>query len=716
MKHPGLGIVKTENKNKISMKKITQILTAIILAVFAMPAVAQTTYDVDGIRYTIVSSNKKTAGVFTLNDGGSGSKAPTTLEKDENGIPVSHNGTSDYIGVISVPSTVIINNTEYTVTTLDKDDSNGTSKWGAGSFQYSGVTTIDLPATITDIQQAAFADCPFLMNIFVDEANTKYMSIDGVVYEYTLKDGVKTPTKLVSVPGGKTSVLIPETVTEIVVCAMDGCTNIKELTIASSTLESIGAYAFANMRLDKLTIYSSKVPSVSTSSGWGGAGKTFDDCKITAIYVDANLVDTYKKTSGWKDYNIYAIEKDVVVGTFTLKANLTKEYNKDNEVYQIVEIQVTGAAGETFATDALPTGWTLTHANGKSYDMNLQFVDNKTVKITFNTLIEETGMYTLAIPAHSLKTADGTKENDLAQFYWAIEEAEVKTQTVEKVVTIRLHDSADNFSWSYTDDAGNTVTRNETHIVGNTLYIKTDEGVHDNQTNTTTITTSVYKSATAEYVRTFNNNKWQALYVPFDLVYNKSWAGSFELAEVTGVVETVDAENNVVWFYVTAETVEGRTILANTPCVIRSLQAEGTSVMRTIALTSGSRIEAVDGNSFDVTGNRGNTYRFKGQYTAGNLPKNDYTFAMSKGALCQPASEAVTLGAYRWYLEINPSDENTTATFSFGRFDDVEGTTGLENVKVEIVDNDVYYDLSGRRVENPKKGIYIKNGKKVYVK
>ena len=91
---------------------------------------------------------------------------------------------------------------------------------------------------------------------------------------------------------------------------------------------------------------------------------------------------------------------------------------------------------------------------------------------------------------------------------------------------------------------------------------------------------------------------------------------------------------------------------------------------------------------------------------------------MSKGALCQPTSDAVRLGAYRWYLEINPSDENTTATFSFGRFGngENEGTTGLENVKVEIVNDNVYYDLSGRRVENPAKGIYIQNGKKVYVK
>lgn len=695
------------------MKKITQILTAIILAVFAMPAVAQTiSYSTSGW------GNNKYANVETLNshmsNGNSGSAAPTEL-KEENGV-LTHNGTNSYVGVIVIPETVTINNTSYNVTTLKKgsDGNSAGTQYGAGTFQYSGVTTIYLPKTITSIGQAAFADCPFLMNIFVDEANTKYMSIDGVVYKH---DGDWVPHTLVAVPGGKTAVHIPETVKSIEMCAMDGCTNIKELTISSTTLNSIGQYAFADMKLDKLTIYSGVVPTVSNTNA-------FSNCTITAIYVPKDLVDDYKsekinnKTNNWyshKDY-IYAIEDNVVVGTFTLKANLTKEYNEDNEVFKIVEIKVTGTASETFATDADPAGWALTDANGTSYAMKLDFTDNnKTVKITFNPAITAQGVYTLRIPASSLKTEDGD-ENDMAQFYWAIEEAEVVTKTVEKVVTIRLHDSANNFSWSYTDDAGNTVTRNETHIVGNTLYIKTDDGAHDDKTNTTTITTTVYKSANAEYVRTFNNNKWQALYVPFDLVYNKSWAGSFELAKVTGVVETVDAENNVVWFYVTAETVESGTIPANTPCIIRSLQAEGTSVMRTIALTSGSRIEAVDGNSFVKTGNRGNTYRFKGQYTAGNLPKNDYTFAMSKGALCQPVNDAIRLGAYRWYLEITPKSENATVTFSFGRFDDVEGTTGLENVKVEIVDNDVYYDLSGRRVENPTKGIYIKNGKKVYVK
>ena len=42
--------------------------------------------------------------------------------------------------------------------------------------------------------------------------------------------------------------------------------------------------------------------------------------------------------------------------------------------------------------------------------------------------------------------------------------------------------------------------------------------------------------------------------------------------------------------------------------------------------------------------------------------------------------------------------------------------TGVEGVEVETSADNVYYDLSGRRVANPVKGIYVVNGKKVFVK
>ena len=47
---------------------------------------------------------------------------------------------------------------------------------------------------------------------------------------------------------------------------------------------------------------------------------------------------------------------------------------------------------------------------------------------------------------------------------------------------------------------------------------------------------------------------------------------------------------------------------------------------------------------------------------------------------------------------------------------DFSGTTAIESVETESAAPAVYYDLSGRRVENPTKGIYIVNGSKVFIK
>jgi hypothetical protein len=40
--------------------------------------------------------------------------------------------------------------------------------------------------------------------------------------------------------------------------------------------------------------------------------------------------------------------------------------------------------------------------------------------------------------------------------------------------------------------------------------------------------------------------------------------------------------------------------------------------------------------------------------------------------------------------------------------------TRIEDVKT--LDSDTYYDLQGRKVTNPTRGVYIKNGRKVIVK
>ena len=45
-----------------------------------------------------------------------------------------------------------------------------------------------------------------------------------------------------------------------------------------------------------------------------------------------------------------------------------------------------------------------------------------------------------------------------------------------------------------------------------------------------------------------------------------------------------------------------------------------------------------------------------------------------------------------------------------------DGTTAIISIKGGKVDDVTYYDLSGRKVAKPTKGIYIHNGKKVLIK
>ena len=64
------------------------------------------------------------------------------------------------------------------------------------------------------------------------------------------------------------------------------------------------------------------------------------------------------------------------------------------------------------------------------------------------------------------------------------------------------------------------------------------------------------------------------------------------------------------------------------------------------------------------------------------------------------------------YLPASAVADASAPMFSFDRG---EGTTDIIDVE-PAMENVVIYDLTGRRVEKMEKGIYIVNGRKVYVK
>ena len=112
----------------------------------------------------------------------------------------------------------------------------------------------------------------------------------------------------------------------------------------------------------------------------------------------------------------------------------------------------------------------------------------------------------------------------------------------------------------------------------------------------------------------------------------------------------------------------------------------------------------------------------KGQVGSGTVAaskdgKYRYIFAKHKNEFgFYKLTSDHTLGAHKAYLEtdndITPKDEGARALIIF---DDGQ-ITSINSVQERKVENGIYYNLKGQRVQNPSKGLYIVNGKKVVVR
>ncbi len=129
------------------------------------------------------------------------------------------------------------------------------------------ITSIIIPATVTSIGAEVFDYCKGLTSISVNSNNTKFTSVDGVLFN-------KAKTKLVQYPCGntKTSYTIPSTVKYIGNNAFAWSTKLLKV-VPNDSIISIGDYGFAYCgSLESITL-----PTTVTSIG---------RCAFYATYID----------------------------------------------------------------------------------------------------------------------------------------------------------------------------------------------------------------------------------------------------------------------------------------------------------------------------------------------------------------------------------------------------------------------------------------------
>ena len=188
------------------------------------------------------------------------------------------------VGDVKIPSKVIIDGKEYTVTIIS----------GAAFTFCNKMTSIAIPPTVQYIEYGAFEGLDGLEAVYLEDI-AAWCSVNLVA---TNSNPISLAHHLFVNGEEVTELVIPDGVTSIGNFAFQGASAIISVVIPSS-VEAIGIYTFADCTaLKDVYCYAETVPNIQSRSFIG------TDLSNVTLHVPATSVDQYKAT--WTEF------KDVV--------------------------------------------------------------------------------------------------------------------------------------------------------------------------------------------------------------------------------------------------------------------------------------------------------------------------------------------------------------------------------------------------------------------
>ena len=215
------------------------------------------------------------------------------------------------------------------------------------------------------------------------------------------------------------------------------------------------------------------------------------------------------------------------------------------------------------------------------------------------------------------------------------------------------------------------------------------------------------------YTRTLPNLHWNALYVPFELPYDVV-AEHYDVAYINDV-NGYDTDDNGTIDDLAMEIIKikGGTLKANYPYLIKAKTEADKEMSITL---EDATLYAAEENSVRCSSVYQN-YAVTGIYTKKTAEELADKLAISTSGAWQPLAAGTALNPFRLYLSIENLDDSPlkveTSAMSHMRIVEHGETTGVETITPAQQREDVIIHLSGRRVKQPVKGgVYIVDGKK----
>lgn len=192
-----------------------------------------------------------------------------------------------------------------------------------------------------------------------------------------------------------------------------------------------------------------------------------------------------------------------------------------------------------------------------------------------------------------------------------------------------------------------------------------------------------------------NGGKWNTFVVPFSISneeLTEAFGADVAVAEYS---ERKEGDESIIKFQI----METPAISANTPVLLRTSTA-GTSYEFTNRTLNNSSAIVEGTGDFDFVGS------YEDEKTL-----DDTDYFISNNTLYQSNGKSKVRGT-RAYIHAKTSSARVAQFI----IEDEDQTTGIQSVKPVGLKDQPLYNLNGQRIENTKKGIYIKQGKKIVIK